>query len=409
MQACRGNGSPNWSAGMYGVLAVVCLTVTLSTHRAAADAPPQSPAAVITQLFSNPDSAESLMAPGLARAGGARLADAARQLRSELGPLDGVDYVRWRYRIRFAKALVIADADFDPQLRLTGFRITQKAPRIQSLGEAEKLIASLGENTALLIEKAGADVVAVGADSPLAVGSAFKLSYVNALVDAVDSGRLSWSQIVPLQAKWAALPTGLLQDWPTGAPVTVEVLVGLMISLSDNTATDAVMDLVGREAIQRYAYENNPILTPREYFVLSSDAEAPLRERFLAANPAERSEILKSIETATMPETGEIGVVSPSPLEWRYTSRQLCSLMERVHGLPLMQINPGVAAPTDWSEIAFKGGSDHGVFNVTTRLATKSGPSYCLSVTLNSTHDLNETQVVSVLTGLEFFLHDKSP
>lgn len=392
------------------VLLVLGLSLAPCLARAAgANAKPQDPASVIAQLFKTPDASQSLLAPRLAGAGAARLAAVARQLDDRLGAVDGVDYVSRGYRIRFAKALVFVDADFDPQMRLTSFRIVREAPRVQSLQQGEKLVAGLGDKTALLIEKGDKDLVAVNADALLAVGSSFKLSYLNALADAVRSGRLSWSQVVPLQSKWRALPTGLLQDWPAGAPVTVETLADLMISLSDNTAADAVMDLVGRQAIEKYAYGNDPILTPREYFVLSSDKEAPLRQRFLAANPAGRARILKSIATAPLPQTGEMGVVDPSPIEWHYTARQLCTLIRRVHALPALQINPGVAARPDWSQIAFKGGADHGVFNLTTRLAGASGPPYCLSVTVNGRHGLNETRIAAVLTGLVFFLHDKSP
>lgn len=378
--------------------------------RAAGTAPkPQDPATVIARLFRDPEASKTLLAPALADTAAARLAAVARQFDSRFGAIDGVDYVAFGYRIRFAKALVFVTAGFDPQLRLTSFRILREAPRLQSLSEGKRLIAGLGDKTALLIEKNGKDLVAIGADVPLAVGSAFKLSVIAALADAVRAGRLSWSQVVPLRAEWRSLPTGILQSWPANVPLTVETLAGLMISLSDNTAADAVMDLVGREALEKYAYANTPLLTPREYFMLSGDREAAVRQRFLAAAPAERADILKSIASDPLPQTGEIGTLSPSPLEWRYTARQLCTLIERVHALPVMQINPGVAARSDWSEIAFKGGSDHGVFNVTTRLAPASGPPYCLSVTINSAHALNETRIASVLTGLVFFLHDKSP
>ncbi len=373
------------------------------------DARPQNPAAIITQLFQNPDSAQSLSSPSIEPAGVERLGTAARQLVRNLGAVSGVDYTSWKYRIRFAKALAFADADFDPQLRLTSFRIQREAPRIQSLEEAERLVAKLGDKTSLLITKGGKDLAAIEADTPLAVGSAFKLSYIAALADAVQAGRLSWTQLVPMQAKWRSLPTGILQDWPVDTKVTLETLAGLMIALSDNTATDAIMDLVGREAIQKYAYGNNPILTPREYLVLSSHGEAPQLQRFLTASPADRTGILTSIATAPLPQSGEIGVVNPSPIEWHYSTRQLCTLIEQVHALPVMQINAGLAERIDWPEIAFKGGADHGVFNITTRLAAKDGPVYCLSVTINSDHDLVETQLVSVLTGLVFFLHEKAP
>ena len=41
----------------------------------------------------------------------------------------------------------------------------------------------------------------------------------------------------------------MAQDWPKGAPVTLHTLATLMISISDNTATDQLIAIVGRDAI----------------------------------------------------------------------------------------------------------------------------------------------------------------
>jgi hypothetical protein len=65
--------------------------------------------------------------------------------------------------------------------------------------------------------------------------------------------------------------------------------------------------------------------------------------------------------------------------------------MERVAALPLMSINPGVAAPDDFARIAFKGGSDEGVINLTTTVTTNRGMKLCFSATENdSAHVVNE-------------------
>lgn len=45
-------------------------------------------------------------------------------------------------------------------------------------------------------------------------------------------------------------PTGRLQDEPTGTSVTVAEAADLMIAISDNTATDLLIDLVGRDAVE---------------------------------------------------------------------------------------------------------------------------------------------------------------
>lgn len=405
-------GRGSWLAGACSALIAAITSVVLhlaGTEAARADPQPQDPAAVIVQLFKAPDTISSLLAPSVDEAGARQLGNVAQQLVRNFGDVEDVEYTNWKYRIRFAKALAFADASFDSRLRLASFNIVREAPRLQSIDQVTKLVARLGDKTSVLIEKGGKDVVASDADAPLAVGSTFKLSYLAALADAVKAGHLSWNQLVPLQAKWQALPTGVLQDWPTDEQVTLGTLASLMISLSDNTAADAVMDLVGRDAVQKYADSNDPILTPREYFVLSGHDETTQLHQFLAGDRAQRATILQSIATAPLPQNVQIGTTNPSPIEWHFSTRQLCTLIEQVHALPAMQINPGLADRIDWSEIAYKGGSDHGVFNMTTRLAAKQGEPYCLSVTINAGHELNETQIVATLTGIVFFLHDKSP
>jgi hypothetical protein len=64
-------------------------------------------------------------------------------------------------------------------------------------------------------------------------------------------------------------------------------------------------------------------------------------------------------------------------------------MMKSVHDLPFMSINPGVARRKDWSRVAYKGGSEPGVLNMTT-WAEKDGHAHCVSATWNATHKLDE-------------------
>jgi hypothetical protein len=73
-----------------------------------------------------------------------------------------------------------------------------------------------------------------------------------------------------------------------------------------------------------------------------------------------------------------------SDIEWHFSSRQLCALMQGVHDLPLMSVNPGVATPSQWKRVAYKGGSDFGVISMTTWLQAKNGKTYCASATWNT-------------------------
>ena len=70
------------------------------------------------------------------------------------------------------------------------------------------------------------------------------------LREEVEAGRRAWDEVVRLEEAWKSLPSGLLQGWPEGSPLTLHTLAALMISLSDNTATDALIALLGRERLE---------------------------------------------------------------------------------------------------------------------------------------------------------------
>ena len=217
----------------------------------------------------------------------------------------------------------------------------------------------------------------------LAVGSAFKLAVLAALQDQVAQGLRQWDEVVALDPAWKSLPTGILQTWPDGAPLTLHTLAALMISQSDNTATDALIHLVGREAVEAYSPRNKPFLTTREAFVLKEN-EALLAQ-YRQAGERGRRALLGRLASEPLPST-EIFATGPRALdvEWFMTATELCTLMARVQGLPLMSINPGVADPEAWARAAFKGGSEPGVINLTTGLVRADGSRLCVVATWNT-------------------------
>jgi beta-lactamase class A len=93
------------------------------------------------------------------------------------------------------------------------------------------------------------DEVAVGADTPVALASAFKLVVLVALYRAADTGALGLGErrLVPAAGRTAGV-TGLaaLRD---DAELSLRDLAQLMITVSDNAAADAVLDRVGLGAV----------------------------------------------------------------------------------------------------------------------------------------------------------------
>ena len=66
--------------------------------------------------------------------------------------------------------------------------------------------------------------------------------------------------------------------------------------------------------------------------------------------------------------------------------------MARVSDISLMSIDPGAASPGAFQHVAYKGGSDIGIFNLTTMVTTQRGSHICFSATLNDPkHAIDET------------------
>jgi len=255
-----------------------------------------------------------------------------------------------------------------------------------------------GTVSVLVIEN-GTPKLSYNPDQPLAVGSAFKLAVLNVLKTQIAAQQQSWDAVLTLQANLKSLPSGFLQTWPHNSALTVYSLAALMMSQSDNTATDHLIRLVGKPALEKLSPRNTPFLMTREAFALKNPSNVSLRDRFLATEPQQRQALLT--ESAPLPSVSnlESGVLSPE-IEWFYTTTELCQLMANVADLPLTQINPGVARPQDWQTISFKGGSAPGVLNFTTQLQSQDGKTYCVSATWNNSQPLEEAKFTALYSGL---------
>jgi N-acetylated-alpha-linked acidic dipeptidase len=88
--------------------------------------------------------------------------------------------------------------------------------------------------------------VAIDADASYETFSVIKVPLMAAVLERVREGRLSLSDRVTLTADQRRIPSGVLYALDPGLSPTVRDLLTLMIIISDNTATDALGDLVGR-------------------------------------------------------------------------------------------------------------------------------------------------------------------
>lgn len=270
-------------------------------------------------------------------------------------------------------------------------------------------------------------VVERGGSEPLAIGSAFKLWVLGALARQVQAEEMEWDDPLRIQNAIKSLPSGTMQDEREGKEFPIRLFAEKMISISDNTATDHLIHLVGREACEKFMRgicvapdKNVPFLTTRDLFVLKlSGEELPLK--YLAGDLAERRAMLAP-EGAVATGTPQLVLAAAwkAPryihrLEWFASPRELCSTLTQLHMMsgedrltPIRAIlskNPGV--PIDkkiFPYIAFKGGSEPGVMCLNWHLERKDGRRFVVSLILNDTKKaIDEKKAVALaIRGLEF-------
>ena len=267
-----------------------------------------------------------------------------------------------------------------------------------------------GKVSVAVIRNNEEDVFLYNAEERLAVGSSFKLYVLKAVYEAVEKGELDFDTVVLLKKKDRSIPSGILQDWPAGTPVTVKTLTNLMISISDNTATDNLIGLVGREKVEGLANERNiPFLKTTELFKLKYTAESGLQDKYLNGTLEEKRAVLPTLVDLKVSASNI--VTTPlliDELEWFFSTRELCGIIYELREADELRINPGLARPDDWYLIAFKGGSEPGVLQYTHLLQKEAeGDYYAVSVTVNNpAREVDQFRINELCTRLISLVRD---
>jgi beta-lactamase class A len=367
--------------------ALLCANATAAGAQTAGSEPAMSitPQAALTRLLSAPAISSDWLAPSFAtQIPAARLDTDIQAYVKALGP-----FVRVAGSGKNGMYLAIFEGGTLPALIVLDERgrvieLLFRAPQPYSVDGALAQLHALPGQVGYVVEENGKEIAAGDGDRELSVGSP-RLAVLNALAAEVARGRVRWSDVVRLQPQARSLPPGILQNWPAGSPLTVESLASLMFSLGDNTATDALIDLVGRNALAPFVGSNVPFLSTHAMFALKDKRNVALLDQWRQGGQAQRG-LIAQLDRAPLPGPGDLDTSSANvDVDWHYSNRRLCELMSHVANLPSTTIDPGIAAPGDWDRVSYAGGTDWGAISMTTWLVAKDGKTFCVSATWNET------------------------
>jgi hypothetical protein len=337
--------------------------------------------------------------------------------RTRLGALTGTRFVHSkkpgsaRYELSFAKGFAapidITVAKEPPHL-IVGLWLGPEVRLAATLDEVAKDLQKLPGRVSFLAARIGPKGLepraALAPDRVLALGSAFKLWILGALVEEVAAGTRRWADVTPLEARWKSLPSGIMQDWPAGTAVTLQTLATLMISRSDNTATDHLLFLLGRERVEQQVARmgtkelarNHPFLSTAEMFRLKAEPTGKLRPEYLRKDLAGRRALLRGPVAAVPLEKVEhyTKPTAIDTLEWFASAADLGRALAwlRDHtatpatapGRALLAVNPGLGLSKEkWRYIGYKGGSEPGVLCMAWLLQSQQQEWYALAVVWN--------------------------
>jgi len=369
---------------------LLCLLTLLASNIASAGAQtaPESasaltPQAALTRLLASPVISPEWLAPSFTnQIPAARLETDIKQYETALGAFvrvagDGRDGV---YLAVFEGGTLPALVVLDDRGRI--IELLFRAPQPYSVEGALAALKALPGQVGYVVVENGKEIAGSSQDRELSAGSP-RLPILSALAAEIARGRYRWNDVVKLPAQARSLAPGILQEWPAGSALTIESYASLMFSIGDNTAADALLHVLGREALGPFAGSNAPFLSTHAMFVLKGKENSALLDRWRAGPASQHGEIAE-LDRTPLPAPGDLDTTSANlDVDWHYSSRQLCDMMSHVQSLALTSIDTGVASPADWEHVSYAGGSDWGATSMTTWLVAKDGRNLCVSATWN--------------------------
>ncbi len=348
----------------------------------------------------------------LAQVPSAQVKDISRQLTEQFGRAGAIERIQPKSRVsgtifveyeRGTLQLELAVEPQPPHL-IQGLLVVGTKVKDDSFGRIIEELKRLPGRTSFVVARlgeAGPTMLATHEPArPMAVGSLFKLFLLAELDRSIRAGERRWSDVAPLTHR--SLPSGFLQDWPLGTPLTLQTLASLMISQSDNSASDTLLHLLGRERVEAMLRtigvaadpRNRPFLSTMEAFALKG-GDSALAKAWHSGSEDQRRALLQQI-AGIGADRIDVARLNARPnlidsAEWFVSGEDSVRTLDwmRRNGskeaLDILAINPGIvrSSAARFDYLGYKGGSETGVVAMT-YLKDRSGTWHAVAGSWNN-------------------------
>lgn len=292
----------------------------------------------------------------------------------------------------------------------------------------EPMLAAAAPNYALLVTEIVNDgdlqtVFAIDPDVMLPIGSSFKFWILAMLTQLVGQGELQWEQMVEITEADRSVPGGDLRYVLPGSTFTMRYLAERMMQKSDNTATDTLLALAGRENVEQMMAQfvtnpepNLPLISTRELAMLKFAYPTDKLDAYYAASVDERRRILAE-EIDTIPYEALANLDQTAPLEidrveWFATRDELARTVDWIYlaSMPdeLRPAREVIALETQltfdgaiWPYVGFKGGSEMGVLSGTWLMQRNDDRWFIFSIGfMNTAADIDMPAAVTAMEAV---------
>lgn len=269
-------------------------------------------------------------------------------------------------------------------------------------------------------------------DDKFALGSVFKLYILSTLMNKVKSGEISWSQKFPIRESLKSLPNGNMQHLANNTQVSLLHFASKMISISDNTATDHLLDIVGRNEVEKlmnnieinsFPRSNIPFLSTMDFFKIRLFFNESKVRKYLKVDRSQRLNLIQQTPFSTRKDLLSRITTWTSPrfiekIQWYASPRNICSLYQKLDDSSdakfrsIMNIRTpfiDIKKSKRWVYAGYKGGSEPGVLNMAYLLEDIQGTRYCLFIGQNDKKNpIKEIEFTRLVKGIFHFLEKQN-